>query len=174
MTPGATTSTVLGGKLSVVGSHASSIDVDRGTLGGSGRVDGDIDVGGGVLQPGLAPEEAAAITDVAVAPGNVLNAGGDVRIGRKGGVAATIRSDRDYTSVQAAGDVSLDGDLTLDVRGVLPRDAVLTIMSGRSVRGGFDRLPEGRVFHADGHLFRVSYRHDRVTLTVVFALPHAG
>ena len=166
------TSTVLEGKLSVAGSHASSIDVDRGTLGGSGRVDGDIDVGGGVLQPGLAPDEAAAITDVAVTPGNVLNAGGNVRIGPKGGVAATVRSDRDYTSVQAAGDVSLDGDLTLDVRGVLSRDAVLTIMSGRSVRGGFDRLPEGRVFYADGHLFKVSYRHDRVTLTVVFALPH--
>jgi autotransporter-associated beta strand protein len=165
------TSTVRGGKLSVAGSHASSIDVDRGTLGGSGRVDGDIDVGGGVLQPGLAPEEAAAITDVPVAPGNVLNAGGNVRIGGKGGVAATIRSDRDYTSVRAAGDVSLDGDLSLDARGVLPRGAVLTIMTGRSISGRFDRLPEGRVFHADGHLFRVSYRHDRVTLTVLFAPP---
>ena len=49
------TSTVLGGKLSVVGSHASSIDVRGGTLGGSGTVAGSIDVAGGVLQPGLAP-----------------------------------------------------------------------------------------------------------------------
>jgi Subtilase family len=164
------TSTVLAGKLSVVGSHASSIDVDRGTLGGSGQVDGVIDVVGGVLQPGLAPEEAARITDVPVTPGNVLKAGGKVRIGGNGRVAVTIRSDRDYTSVRAAGDLWLDGDLALDVHGALPRGTVLTIMSGRSIRGRFDRLPEGRVFYADGHLFRVSYRHDRVTLTVVFAL----
>ena len=77
-------STVLGGKLSVVGSHAGPIDVDGGTLGGSGTVGGDIDVAGGVLQPGLAPEEAARITDVPVEPGNVLNAGGDVSVGRDG------------------------------------------------------------------------------------------
>ena len=60
-------STVLGGKLSVVGSHASSIDVGGGTLGGSGTVAGSIDVAGGVLQPGLAPQEAASI-DVPVGP----------------------------------------------------------------------------------------------------------
>jgi autotransporter-associated beta strand protein len=35
------TSTVRRGKLSVVGSHASPIDVDGGTLGGSGTVAGD-------------------------------------------------------------------------------------------------------------------------------------
>jgi hypothetical protein len=69
----------------------------------------------------------------------------------------------------AAGDLRLDGDLDLDVQRTLPRATVLTIMSGRSVRGRFDRLPEGRVLYADGHLFRVSYRHDRVTLTVLFA-----
>ena len=54
-------STVLAGKLSVVGSHASSIDVGGGTLGGSGNVAGSIDVAGGVLQPGLSPQEAASI-----------------------------------------------------------------------------------------------------------------
>ncbi len=60
-TRGTATSTVLAGKLSVVGSHASSIDVGGGTLGGSGTVAGSIDVAGGVLQPGLAPQEAASI-----------------------------------------------------------------------------------------------------------------
>ena len=95
-------STVRGGKLSVVGSHASSIDVDGGTLGGSGTVERSIDVDGGVLQPGLAPKEAERITDVSVEPGNVLNAGGDVSVGRKGRVAVTIRGDNDYTSVRAA------------------------------------------------------------------------
>ena len=76
-------STVLAGKLSVVGSHASSIDVGGGTLGGSGNVAGSIDVAGGVLQPGLAPQEAASITDVRP-PGNVLNVGGDVSVRRDG------------------------------------------------------------------------------------------
>ena len=114
-------STVRAGKLSVVGSHAGSIDVDGGTLGGSGSVERSIDVDGGVLQPGLAPEEAERITDVPVEPGNVLNAGGDVSVGRKGRVAVTIRGDDDYTSVRAAGDLELDGELALDVHGALTR-----------------------------------------------------
>ena len=126
-----------------------------------------IDVDGGVLQPGLAPEEAERITDVSVEPGNVLNAGGDVSVGRKGRVAVTIRGDDDYTSVRAAGDLVLAGELALDVDGALTRGTVLTIMSGRSITGRFHALPEGRVVRAGGHLFRVSYRDSSVTLTVM-------
>jgi len=159
--------TVRAGKLSVVGSHASSIDVDGGTLGGSGSVERSIDVDGGVLRPGLAPEEAERITDVSVEPGNVLNAGGDVSVGRKGRVAVTIRGDDDYTSVRAAGDLVLAGELALDVDGALTRGTVLTIMSGRSITGRFRALPEGRVVRAGGHRFRISYRDSSVTLTVV-------
>jgi subtilase-type serine protease len=158
--------TVRAGKLSIVGSHASSIDVDGGTLGGSGSVGRSIDVDGGVLKPGLAPEEAERITDVSVDPGNVLNAGGDVRVGRRGRVAVTIRGDDDYTSVRAGGDLELGGKLALDVGGALTRGTVLTIMSGRSITGRFRALPEGRLVRAGGHLFRVSYRDDSVTLTV--------
>ena len=165
------TSTVLAGKLSVVGSHASAIDVRGGTLGGSGSVADSIDVTGGALQPGLAPEEATGISDVHVAPGNVLTVGGDVSIGRDGRLAVTIRGDRDYTSVRAAGDLVLDGELTLDVRGALTRGTVLTIMSGKSISGSFHRLPERAVLLAGGHLFRVSYKNNSVTLTVMHAVP---
>jgi subtilase-type serine protease len=129
-----------------------------------------------VLQPGLAPEEAAALfTD---APGNVLNVGGDVRIGPEGRLAVTIRSDSDYTSVEAAGDLVLDGELVLDVQGALTRGTVLTIMTGDSIRGRFDKVKvrvherrgcEG--WHTGGNLFRVSYRHNSVTLTVMHAVP---
>jgi autotransporter-associated beta strand protein len=160
-------STIRAGKLSVVGSHASSIDIAGGTLGGSGTVDGSVDVDRGVLQPGLATEEAERITDVPVEPGNVLNAGGDVRVGRDGRVAVTIRSEDDYTSVRAAGDLVLAGELAVDVVGALTPGTVLTILSGRSITGRFHALPEGRVLHAGGHLFRVSYRENNVTLTVV-------
>jgi subtilase-type serine protease len=164
-------STVLGGKLSVVGSHASTIDVRGGTLGGSGSVADDIDVAGGALEPGLASEEAARITDEEVAPGNVLDAGGNVTIGRDGRLAVTIRGDRDYTSVRAAGDLELEGDLTLDVHGPLSPGTVLTIVSGRSISGQFHALPKGRVVRAGGHLFRVSYQNASVTLTVMRAAP---
>jgi subtilase-type serine protease len=126
-------STIRAGKLSVVGSHASSIDIAGGTLGGSGTVDGSVDVDRGVLQPGLATEEAERITDVPVEPGNVLNAGGDVRVGRDGRVAVTIRSEDDYTGVRAAGGLVLDGELALDVDGALTPGTVLTILSGRSI-----------------------------------------
>jgi subtilase-type serine protease len=125
--------TVEGGKLSINGSQAGSIFVQGGTLGGSGSVAGSIDVAGGVLQPGFAPEEAAQavqITEVAVAPGNVLNVGGDVRFGREGSLAVTIRSDTDYTSVAAKDRLVLDGELVLNVQGPLTQGTVLTIMTG--------------------------------------------
>jgi autotransporter-associated beta strand protein len=165
------TSTVLGGKLSVVGSHASSIDVRGGTLGGSGSVAGSIDVAGGALQPGLGPDEATGVSDVHIAPGNVLTVGGNVSIGRDGRLAVTIRGDRDYTSVQAAGDLVLDGELTLDVRGALTPGTVLTIMNGKSISGNFHAVPEMRVLLAGGYLFRVSYKDNSVTLTVLRAVP---
>ena len=165
--------TVKGGKLSITGSHASSIDVQGGTLGGSGIVAGSIDVNSGVLQPGFTQQEAtqaASISQVAVAPGNVLKVGGNVRIGREGRVVVTVRSDTDYTSVEAKGDLVLDGELVLDVQGALTQGAVLTIMGG-SVTGTFDKLPDNRVWQTGGHLFRVSYEPNRVTLTVMHAVP---
>ncbi|MFC3499976.1 S8 family serine peptidase [Micromonospora krabiensis] len=168
--------TVEGGKLSITGSHASSIDVKGGTLGGTGFVAGSIDVDRGVLQPGLSSAEAASaasITLTDVAPGNVLNVGGNVTISRAGRVAITICGDHDYTSVRAAGDLVLDGELALDVRARLTPGAVLTIMSGDSIRGNFHSLPERRVLNAGHHLFRVSYQDADVTLTVVRTLPGA-
>jgi autotransporter-associated beta strand protein len=165
------TSTVLAGKLSVAGSHASSIDVRGGTLGGNGSVAASIDVADGVLRPGLAPKEAAGISDAPVSPGNVLTVGKNVTIGRSGHFAVTIRGDSDYPSVRAAGGLLLAGTLTLNVRGALTPGTVLTIMSGKSIRGHFRALPERRVVSAGGYLFRVSYRNNSATLTVVRALP---
>jgi subtilase-type serine protease len=166
--------TVEGGKLSINGSHASSIDVRGGTLGGRGVVDGSIDVEGGVLQPGFSADEAADaahVSLVAVAPGNVLTVGGDVSIGRNGKLAVTVRSASDYTSVDAGGDLVLDGQLVLDVQGALAQGTVLTIMKGASITGRFDALPENRAWQTGGHLFRVSYLDNSVTLTVMHAVP---
>jgi subtilase-type serine protease len=166
--------TVEGGKLSINGTHASSIDVKGGTLGGSGIVDGSIDVKSGVLQPGFSPDEAKAaqgITQVAVAPGNVLTVGGDVLIDRNGKLAVTVRSATDYTSVEADGDLVLDGELILDVQGPLAQGTVLTIMKGASISGRFDKMPENRAWQTGGHLFRVSYVNNSVTLTVMHAVP---
>ncbi|MFU8850738.1 hypothetical protein ACNAW0_07105 [Micromonospora sp. SL1-18] len=42
-------------------------------------------------------------------------------IGNEGRLAVTISGDRDYTSVRAAGDLVLAGELDLDVRGTLTR-----------------------------------------------------
>ncbi|MEF3404907.1 S8 family serine peptidase [Agromyces sp. CCNWLW203] len=168
--------TVEGGKLSIAGSHASSIHVSGGTLGGSGFVAGSIDVDGGVLQPGLSSGEAvdaASISDAEVVPGNVLDVGGDVSVSGGGGLAITISGGDDYTSVRAAGDLVLSGELDLDVRAPLAPGTVLTIASGDSIQGNFHSLPERRVLNEDGHLFRVSYQDGDVTLTVMRALPGA-
>ena len=169
--------TVEGGKLSITGSHASSIDVKGGTLGGSGSVAGSINVASGVLQPGLSSKEAVSalsITLTEVAPGNVLNVGGDVTVSRAGRLAITISGDHDYTSVRAAGELVLAGELALDIRARLTPGTVLTIMSGDSIKGNFHSLPEQRVLNAGRHLFRVSYKDGDVTLTVVRTLPTAG
>jgi subtilase-type serine protease len=169
--------TVEGGKLSITGSHASSIEVKGGTLGGTGFVAGSIDVDSGVLQPGLSAEEAASalsVNLVEVAPGNVLNVGGDVTVSRAGRLAITISGDHDYTSVRAAGVLVLDGELALDIRASLTPGTVLTIMSGDLIKGNFRSLPERRVLNAGRQLFRVSYQDGDVTLTVVRTLPGAG
>ncbi len=166
------TTKVRGGKLSVIDSHASSIDVRGGTLGGGGSVAGNVNVTDGVLQPGIAAAEAAKITAVAVTPATVLNVGGDVNLGRKGRFAVTISSDQSYTGVRSTGDLDLDGQLSLDVQGDLTRGATLTIMSGDSLEGTFRGLGEGAVLSADGHKFKVSYEDDSVTLTVVRAPRH--
>ncbi|MEU7804027.1 S8 family serine peptidase [Micromonospora arborensis] len=168
--------TVEGGKLSITGSHSSSIDVKGGTLGGTGFVAGSIDVDRGVLQPGLSSGEAASaasITLTDVRPGKVLNVGGNVTISRAGRLAVAISGDHDYTSVRAAGDLVLDGKLTLDIRAPLTPGTVLTIMSGDSIRGNFHSLPERRVLNVGHHMFRVSYQGGKVTLTAVRTLPGA-
>lgn len=156
-------STVLGGKLSVVGSQASSIRVRGGALGGSGRTAGDIEVTGGTVQPGLTATEAGR----AGAAGRVLTAGGDVRLGRGAEVAITVRGNDDYTSARADGALVLDGKLSLDVRGKLKRGTVLTVLSGSSLHGRFRGLPEGGLLLAGGHVFRASYRTNAVTVTVL-------
>ena len=160
-------STVRAGKLSVVGSHASPIDVRGGTLGGGGSVADSVNISGGVLQPGLTAAEAAQITEVPVAPDNSLDIGEDLRIGKNGRFVTTIYSDSDYTSVLAAGDLVLDGDLAVDVQGDLTQGTVLTIMDGSAIEGRFRGLAEGDVLNADGYRFRVSYKNGSVTLTVV-------
>ncbi|MEV7238617.1 S8 family serine peptidase [Streptomyces sp. NPDC051020] len=168
------TSTVLDGKLSVVGSHASAVDVRGGTLGGSGTVGDSINVGRGVLRPGLMADEAAQITGASGAAGNVLNIGGNATIGKQGRVAVTISGDRDYTSVRAAGNLVLDGELDLDVRGKLTPGTVFTIMSGSSIKGAFHALPENRALNVGGYLFRVSYKNNSMTLTVMDTMSDNG
>jgi pimeloyl-ACP methyl ester carboxylesterase len=48
---------------------------------------------------------------------------------------------------------------------------VLTIMNGKSISGTFHAVPEMRVLLAGGYLFRVSYKDNSVTLTVLRAVP---
>ena len=80
---------------------------------------------------------------------------------------ATIYSDSDATSVLAAGDLVLEGDLAVDVQGDLTQGTVWTIMDGSGIEGTFRGLGEGAVLTADGHQFRVSDQDDSVSLTVI-------
>ena len=69
----------------------------------------------GALQPGLTSEEAAALsTDD---PGNVLHAGGNVRLGGASRLVVPVRSANDYGKLRADGDLVLGGELVLDLAG---------------------------------------------------------
>ncbi|MFU8850739.1 hypothetical protein ACNAW0_07110 [Micromonospora sp. SL1-18] len=47
-------------------------------------------------------------------------------------------------------------------------------MSGKSIKGALHALPENRVLNVGGHLFRVSYKNNSMTLTVMQAVPNNG
>ncbi len=162
------TSTVRSGKLSVVGSHAAPVHVQGGTLGGNGTVGASVDVTGGVLQPGLTADEADQITEVPVTAGGVLNVDGDVSFDKNGRLDVTV-SGSGNTSVVAAGELALDGRLSVDVQGDLTQGTSFTIASSQAIEGTFRGLAEGDVLTADGSKFQVSYANGSVTLTVVRA-----
>ncbi|HEX6053901.1 MAG TPA: autotransporter-associated beta strand repeat-containing protein, partial [Gemmatimonadaceae bacterium] len=164
--------TVDGGKLSITGSQASPIHVKGGTLGGTGFVARDIDVDSGVLRPGLTSEEAAALfTDD---PGSVLHAGADVRLGGSSRFVVTVRGANDYDKLRADGDLVLGGELVLDLQEDLKPGAALTIATGDSIAGTFAGLPEASLLRVDDHVFQLSYKSNRVTLTLVAELTVGG
>ena len=97
--------------------------------------------------------------------GNVLKAG-NVTLGDGGRFAVVARGNSDYTSLDAAGDLVLDGQLSVDVQGTLSGGTPLTIARGRSVTGTFDGLPEGSFLYVGGRTFTITYKNNAVTLVV--------
>jgi autotransporter-associated beta strand protein len=163
-------STVLGGKLSILGTNSSGVTITNGgTLGGTGTVTGPIIVlNGGVLWPGLTAAEAAGITgvtaDVSVTPGDVLRAG-VAKIGLGGGFTATLKAGGASSRLMATGTVALGGTLFLDVTTVPNQGDVYTLIQAGSILGTFAGMPEGMLFMASGRQYRISYQGSRVTIT---------
>ena len=114
-----------------------------------------------------------AVSDAFKGPGQLL---GPVKVDTHG-YSDVWSNDISDVAIRARQQEDADEDAAWEATKVakgwtngLPRDAsgtVLAIMSGRSITGRFHALPEGRVVRAGGHLFQVSYRHSRVTLTVM-------
>jgi subtilase-type serine protease len=163
-------STVVGGKLSIVGTNSSGVTIaNGGTLGGTGTVTGPIIVlNGGVLWPGVTAAEAASIpavdASVTVTPGNVLSAG-VAKIGRGGGFTATLAAGGVSSRLVATGAVALGGTLSLNVTAVANPGDVYTLIQAGSILGTFAGMPEGTVFMASGQQYRISYQGNQVTLT---------
>jgi subtilase-type serine protease len=164
-------STVAGGKLSILGTNSSGVTITNGgTLGGTGTVTGPIIVlNGGVLWPGLTAAEGAGITgvtaDVTVTPGDVLRAG-VAKIGLGGGFAATLKAGGVSSRLMATGTVALGGTLHLDVATVPNQGDVYTLIQAGNILGTFAGMPEGTLFMANGRQYRISYQGSRVTITV--------
>jgi autotransporter-associated beta strand protein len=163
-------STVTGGKLSIVGTNSSGVTITSGgTLGGTGTVMGAIIVlNGGGLWPGVTAAEAAAITqvnaNVTVTPGDVLRTG-TAKIGTGGGFAATLKASGVSSRLVATGVVALGGNLFLDVATVPNQGDVYTLIEAGSILGTFAGLPEGALLNASGQQYRISYQGNRVTIT---------
>jgi subtilase-type serine protease len=157
------TTTVAGGKLSIMATHTPPIMVNGGTLGGKGAIVGSLTVMTGTLSPGLGPDDVASIQNFTLTPGNVLSASA-VKLGPSANYVATIRSNTDFTQLQATGMVALGGNLMISLNG--PVSAPLTVIhTTGSLVGTFKGLPEGAVFTAAGQVFRISYQGGSVTLT---------
>ena len=163
-------STVTGGKLSIVGTNTSGVTVSNGgTLGGTGTVAGTIAVlSGGMLWPGVTAAEATGITsvvaDVSLTPGDVLRAG-MVKVGLGGGFKATLKAGGVSSRLTATGTVALGGSLVLDVTAAPNTGDVYTLIQAGSVVGTFSGLPEGALVTASGRQYRISYLGSKVTIT---------
>ncbi len=164
-------STVVGGKLSILGTNSSGVTINNGgSLGGTGTVTGQIIVlNGGVLWPGVTATEAAGIThvtaDVAVTPGDVLHAGGAAKIGLGGSFVATLKAGGVSSRLISTGTVALGGNLFLDVETVPNQGDVYTLIQAGSILGTFAGLPEGSLFAVSGRQYRISYQFSTVTIT---------
>lgn len=165
-------STVVGGKLSIVGTNSSGVTVsNNGTLGGTGTVVGTINVlRGGVLWPGVTAAEAARISSVvssvSVPPGDVLRASA-VKVGLGASFIATLRAGGASSRLTASGAVALGGSLFVEATAAPnPGDSYTLIQAG-SILGTFSGLPEGAAFTASGRQYRISYQGSKVTLTAI-------
>ena len=157
--------TVAGGGLSVNGSFGNGITVNGGMLAGTGSVGGAVSVLTGLLSPGLVPAEASSATNGSLVAGNLLTLA-SVKMGQAGGFASTVRSASDYTHLQVNGTAVVGGTLFLTFEGTPPPGSVLTLIhSNTALIGSFKGLPEGTVFASGGHLYRISYLGNSVTLT---------
>src|SRR5262249_41838311 len=148
------------------GTQGSGVTVTSGgTLGGTGTVTGPIAVlSGGVLWPGVTASEAAGITAVTVAPGNVLHAG-VAKIGVGGSFVATLKAGGASSRLAASGAVVLGGSLRLDVTAAPNPGDVYTLIQAGSLQGTFSGLPEGALLSAGGRQYRISYQGGKVTVT---------
>jgi autotransporter-associated beta strand protein len=164
-------STVLGGKLSIVGTNTSGVTISSGgTLGGTGTVTGPIIVlNGGALWPGVTAAEATGIAhvnpDVSVSPGDALRAGGVAKIGLGGSFVATLKAGGVSSRLISTATVALGGTLSLDVATVPNQGDVYTLIQAGSILGTFAGLPEGTSFVASGRHYRISYQFSTVTIT---------
>jgi subtilase-type serine protease len=164
-------STVVGGKLSIVGTNSSGVTVSNGgALGGTGTVAGVINVlKGGTLWPGVNAAEVAGVptvvASVTVSPGDVLRASA-AKIGFGGSFAATLKAGGQSSRLTATGAVALGGNLIINATATPNRGDVYTLIQASAIQGAFAGLPEGALFTVNGIQYRISYQGGKVTVTV--------
>ena len=160
------TTTASGGKLSITGSLTSPLAVSGGTLGGSGTR-GLGSALGGIVWPGLSPDEATFINDGVTTAGDTLTVT-SIKMGPAAAFATTIRSQSEYTHLRTTGTTVVGGTLMIDLQGALTPGSALAIVAGSSpIMGTFKDLPEGSILTASGQRFRISYLNNSVTLTAL-------
>jgi autotransporter-associated beta strand protein len=132
----------------------------------------DVAMSGGQLY-GTGPIGNFTVYSGEVHPGNspgILHVEGDMALSS----ADTLFFELDgttpgtgYDRINASDVILNDATLDLDPSVIFTLGTEFIIITGDSISGIFDGLPEGEVFEANGQYFEISYLSNAVTLTVV-------
>lgn len=158
-------STLVNGTLSATGS--AIVDIQGGTLGGTGTINGNVRVGGGYAGGGYVAFGGTITPGAPGTPGTFTILGNYEQTGT--GTLEELIGPLSHSLLNVSGDVTLDSGAFLDItllNGYDPLGQTFDIMDYNALTGQFSN---GSGFWDDGYLWDVSYGQNQIDVTAVQA-----